>query len=77
MAEMEAGDRELIGIERTVIDLLRDGPRMLDDIARVVPEDSFAQVFLTVDRLSREGLVRLFPDCRSYRVSLVKSRSSR
>ncbi len=72
MAEVGAGDRELIGIERTVIDLLRDGPRMLDDIARVVPEDSFAQVFLTVDRLSREGLVRLFPDCRSYRVSLAK-----
>jgi len=64
--------RELIGMERVVVELLRDGdPRTLDDITGAVPGDCCAQVFLTIDRLSREGLVRLLPGLPSYRVMLA------
>jgi hypothetical protein len=72
MDTTRANDRELIGIERVVVDLLRDGgPRTLDDITGALPGDCCAQVFLTIDRLSREGLVRLMPGLPSYWVTLA------
>ena len=60
------------GVEGTVVELLHDGTaRSLDEIATAVPGDSFAQVFLAIDRLSREGLVRLTRSTFEYRVILT------
>ena len=72
MGTTRANDRELIGMDRVVVDLLRDGaPRTLDDITGAVPGDCCAQVFLTIDRLSREGLVRIMSGLPGYRVTLA------
>ena len=63
---------ELNGMEDTVVNLLHDSAgKSLDEIATAVPGDSFAQVFLAVDRLSREGLVRLMRSTSGYRVVLA------
>ena len=60
------------GVEGTVVRLLHDGAsRSLDDIATALPGDSFAQVFLAIDRLSREGVVRLTRSRAGYRVTLT------
>lgn len=72
MDRERAGARNLNGVEAAVVNLLRDGsPRTLDEITDALPEGCFAQVFLTVDRLSREGLLRLLPGCLSHRVTVV------
>lgn len=72
METTRMSDREFSGIERAVLDLLRDGsPRTVDDIAGALPGDCFAQVFLTIDRLSREGIVKLLRSHVSYRVALT------
>lgn len=72
MSEPGTISQDATGIERSVIGILfNGGSRSLDDIVRAIPGDRFAQVFLTIDRLSRNGLVRLVPECRSYRVSLA------
>ena len=78
MGAARANDRELIGMERVVVDLLCDGvPRTLDDITGSLPGDCCVQVFLTVDRLSREGLVRIMPGAPGYRVTLANEGSMR
>jgi hypothetical protein len=66
------GDRENMGLEKTLGDLLR-ARRVLpiDDIAGMLGEDCFAQIFLTVDRWSRAGIVRLVRDVTGYRVELI------
>jgi hypothetical protein len=72
MDRERAIQRELNGVEAAVVDLLRDGsPRTLDEITEALPGGCFAQVFLTVDRLSREGLLRLRRGRLSYRVSVA------
>lgn len=78
MGTARANDRELIGMERVVVDLLRDGvPRTLDDMTGALPGDCSVQVFLTVDRLSREGLVRIMSGAPDYRVTLANEGSMR
>ena len=47
------------------------GTTTLDDIAGVLGGDCFAQIFLTVDRWSRAGIVRLVRDVTGYRVELI------
>ncbi len=66
------GDRENMGLEKTLGDLLR-ARRVLtiDDMAGVLGGDCFAQVFLAVDRWSRAGIVRLVRDVTGYRVELI------
>lgn len=66
------GDRENMGLETTLGDLLR-ARRVLqiDDIAGMLGGDCFAQIFLTVDRWSRAGIVRLVRDVTGYRVELI------
>ena len=72
MDRERAIQRKLSGVEAAVVDLLRDGsPRTLDEITEALPGGCFAQVFLTVDRLSREGLLRLRRGRLSYRVSVA------
>jgi len=66
------GDRENMGLEKTLGDLLRTRRAlMLDDIAGVLGGDCFAQIFLAVDRWSRAGIVRLVRDVTGYRVELI------
>jgi len=66
------GDRESIGLEKTLGDLLRTRRALtLDDIAGVLGRDCFAQIFLAVDRWSRAGIVRLVRDVTGYRVELI------
>lgn len=72
MDRERAIQRKLSGVEAAVVDLLRDGSaRTLDEIAEALPGGCFAQVFLTVDRLSREGLLRLRRGRLSYCVSVA------
>ena len=72
MLSTDAATYELRGMEGTVVELLHDGAaKSLDEIATAVPGDSFAQVFLAIDRLSREGLVRLTRSTSGYRVILA------
>lgn len=66
------GDRENLGLEKTLGDLLRTRRTlMLDDIAGVLGRDRFAQIFLAVDRWSRAGIVRLVRDVTGYRVESI------
>ena len=66
------GDRGNMGIEKTLGDLLRTRRTLtLDDIAGVLGGDCGAQIFLTVDRWSRAGIVRLVRDVTGYRVELI------
>lgn len=72
MNRERAGDRALNGVERALVDLLRDrSPRMLDDMVEMLPKDCYAQIFLTIDRWSREGVVRLLPGPAGYRVEFT------
>jgi len=70
---MEQTDsRESVELEKTLMGLLRVGsPLALDDLADNLQGDHFAQVFLTVDRWSRAGIVRLLPGRAGYRVELI------
>ena len=64
--------RECVELEKTLLDLLRtSSPLALEDLARVVQGDCFAQVFLAIDRWSRAGIVRLLPGRAGYRVELI------
>ena len=66
------GDRAGTGLEQTLGDLLRTRrAATLDDIAGVLGGDYFAQIFLSVDRWSRAGIVRLVRDVTGYRVELI------
>ena len=65
-------DRKNLGLEKTIGDLLRTRRVLtLDDIAGVLGGDCFAQIFLTVDRWSRAGIVRLVRDVTGYRVESI------
>lgn len=78
MDTTRTNDRELIGMKRVVVDLLRGGvPRMLDDMTVALPGDGSVLIFLTVDRLSREGLVRTMPGVSDYRATLANEGSMR
>ncbi|MCC6141307.1 MAG: hypothetical protein IT389_11930 [Nitrospira sp.] len=64
--------REFVELEKTLLGLLRVGsPLALDELADVLQGDCSAQVFLTVDRWSRAGIVRLLPGRAGYRVELI------
>lgn len=72
MSMERTGDREHMGLEQTFGDLLRARRAVtLDDIAEVLGGDCFAQIFLTVDRWSRAGIVRLVRNVTGYRVELI------
>ncbi|ULA64408.1 MAG: hypothetical protein LZF86_130010 [Nitrospira sp.] len=72
MATQRTDVRGAVELEKTLLGLLRVGsPLALDDLADVLPGDCFAQVFLTVDRWSRAGIVRLRPGKTGYRVELI------
>jgi len=65
-------DRADAGLDQILGDLLRARrAATLDDIAGVLGGDCFAQIFLTVDRWSRAGIVRLVRDVTGYRVELI------
>ena len=50
----------MMSIEETVIDTLqRSGPCCLDDLVAYLPNFSWGEVFLAVDRMSRDGRVSL------------------
>ena len=63
------------GIERAVLDRLgHAGPSTLDELAAVWPKDAFSSLFLAVDRLSREGMVRMWVSREGYRIGLAEER---
>jgi hypothetical protein len=50
----------MMPIEVSIIELLRSsGPCCLDDVVAYLPNFSWGEVFVAVDRLSREGRVLL------------------
>ena len=50
----------MIPIEAAIIELLRSsGPCCLDDVVTYLPNFSWGEVFLAVDRMSRDGRVSL------------------
>lgn len=61
------------GMERAVLDRLgHEGPRTLDELAAAWPKDSFSSLFLAVDRLSRDGVVRMSIGKEGYRIGLTE-----
>ena len=58
-------------IEEAIIDTLRrNGPCCLDDVVTYLPNLSWGEVFLAVDRMSRDGRVLLRQLDHSYRIAL-------
>jgi hypothetical protein len=62
----------MMPIEEAVVETLqRSGPCCLDDVVTYLPNFSWGEVFLAVDRMSRDGRVSLLQlGCSTYQISL-------
>jgi hypothetical protein len=62
----------MMPIEASIIELLQSGgPCCLDDVVAHLPNLSWGEVFLAVDRMSREGRVSLLQlGCSTYQITL-------
>lgn len=62
----------MMPVEENVVDALqRIGPCCLEDVATYLPNFSWGEIFLAVDRMSRDGRVSLLQiDCSTYQISL-------
>ena len=62
----------MMPIEEAVVETLqRSGPCCLDDVVTYLPNFSWGQVFLAVDRMSRDGRVSLLQlGCSTYQITL-------
>ena len=47
-------------VERAVVDKLRNGPCFLDDLIIALPYCSWADIVMTIDRMSEDGHVLLY-----------------
>ncbi len=66
------GTRERVLSEQLVLDRLREDRRItVEEIGALVPELSWAQLFLAIDRLSRRGSVELRRQGCTYTVRSV------
>ena len=59
-------------VDEWIVNILRtEGPQTMDQLTKALPATNWAQSFLALDRLSRQGEVRLWPPQHgSYLVSL-------
>jgi hypothetical protein len=59
-------------IEEAVVETLKkSGPCCLDDVVTYLPNFSWGEVFLAVDRMSRDGRVSLLQlGCSTYQITL-------
>ena len=64
-------------IEEAVVETLRRrGPCHLEDVTTSLPHFSWGEVFLAVDRLSRDGWVSLLDlGCSAYQITLRPQRA--
>ena len=62
----------MMPIESAIIELLRSsGPCCLEDVVPYLPNFSWGEVFLAVDRMSRDGRVSLLQlGCSTYQITL-------
>jgi hypothetical protein len=62
----------MMPIEEAIVETLqRSGPCCLDDIVAYLPNFSWGEVFLAVDRMSRDGRVSLLQlGCSTYQITL-------
>ena len=62
----------MMPIEEAVVETLqRSGPCCLDDVVTFLPNFSWGEVFLAVDRMSRDGRVSLLQlGCSTYQITL-------
>jgi hypothetical protein len=62
----------MMPIEEAVVETLqRSGPCCLDDVVTYLPNFSWGEVFLAVDRMSRDGRVSLLQlGCSTYQIIL-------
>ena len=62
----------MMPIEEAVVETLqRSGPCCLDDVVTYLPSFSWGEVFLAVDRMSRDGRVSLLQlGCSTYQITL-------
>jgi len=62
----------MMPIEEAIVDTLqRRGPCCLDDVVMSLPNFSWGEVFLAVDRMARHGRVSLLQlGCSTYQISL-------
>ena len=62
----------MLPIEEAVVETLQSsGPCCLDDVVTYLPKFSWGEVFLAVDRMSRDGRVSLLQlDCSTYQITL-------
>lgn len=62
----------MMPIEEAVVETLqRSGPCYLDDVVTYLPNFSWGEVFLAVDRMSRDGRVSLLQlGCSTYQIIL-------
>jgi hypothetical protein len=49
----------MLPIEEAILEKLRSGPCCLDDILTYLPNCSWGEIFVAVDRMSRDGRVLL------------------
>ena len=62
----------MMPVEEAVVETLqRSGPCCLDDVVTYLPNFSWGEVFLAVDRMSRDGRVSLLQlGCSTYQIIL-------
>jgi hypothetical protein len=62
----------MMPIEEAVVETLqRSGPCCLDDVVTFLPNFSWGEVFVAVDRMSRDGRVSLLQlGCSTYQITL-------
>ncbi len=62
----------MLPIEEAVVETLQSsGPCCLDDVVTYLPNYSWGEVFLAVDRMSRDGRVSLLQlGCSTYQITL-------
>jgi hypothetical protein len=67
----------MMPIEEAIVDTLqRRGPCCLEDVVTSLPNFSWGEVFLAVDRLSRDGWVSLLDlGCSAYQITLRPQRA--
>jgi len=65
-------DLRMMPVEEAILERLRrSGPCCLDDVVTYLPNFSWGEVFLAVDRMSRDGRVSLLQlGCSTYQITL-------
>ena len=74
-ASTQSNSHPLSTPESHVLDLLGDGQfRSLEELLEEAPEFRWAELFIVIDRLSRNGMVELRRKCLTYWVRKAEAR---